>query len=208
MHPNEVELRFRPMTEWASPPRAKSKHWSWDTGYNAVLGQLRTELAHLGSEYGIVELDLGHDDIRMDGMPRAQAAPRTPRVALWFEVGGQQRVLRCAAFDKWIWNLKAIGMTLNRNRLAREYGCMSVEAQYRGFDALPSGEFVSSEQAAEYLIQMGEVPDCRASSLLGNKDVLGAVRARAAKRHHPDMGGDQATMAKINRAFELCSAGA
>lgn len=136
---------------------------------------------------------------RLDGLPRSgQRAPEDPGAAVyWRDPDG--RNARCMAVDRYDTvadNLAAIAATLEAMRaIERHGGAEILDRAFSGFIALP---------APEQPWQVLGVPMQAARS-----DVDAAYR-RLAMQHHPDRGGDQAEMSRINAArdamLERCGA--
>lgn len=128
--------------------------------------------------------------VRLDGLPRSGAAePKDPGAAVYWRVD-YGRATRCMAIDRYTRvadNLAAIAGTLEAMRSIERYGGASIlDRAFTGFQAL-----AAPEQDWQVLELEGP-PRSRA-------DVMEAYR-RLASKHHPDKGGDAATMARINSA--------
>jgi hypothetical protein len=128
---------------------------------------------------------------RLDGLPRSgERAPDDPGAAVyWQDPDGNRR--RCMAIDVYTRvadNLAAIAATLDAMRaIERHGGAEILDRAFTGFVALPS-----PEQPWQVLgVQMG-----------ASRSEIEQAYRRLAMQHHPDRGGDQGEMARINAARE------
>lgn len=204
-----IDLRFRPLDNPVPLPEKPARPRWKDISWSQMLDNLEQELWHLEATDIVVEAALPRAKIRNDGWPYSHAVPDSPGVRITFKAhkrGGAELAFECGTFADWLQNLHAIGLTLQRLRLIDEYGATRGQ-QYRGFAALPPGgiaavEWASVEDAARFLLVCGGGDPADEHKVVS--DVLGryldAAWKLAAKRHHPDAGGDAATMARINRA--------
>jgi hypothetical protein len=107
-----------------------------------VLAHVERELKHLGGKEVIFRLAVREQDIRQDGMLRANARPPEPGVILEFtatRLDKSPRLLyRCDRFRNWWDNLSAIARALEALRLVDRYGVTPTGEQYAGFKALPA----------------------------------------------------------------------
>lgn len=205
-----IDLRFQPMTERPKNPGKPGAHGrrcyqrspfqrSVGPGYE----DLERELAFLKATDIVVEGGFDRLQIRNDGWPRSSANPSHPDIRLFFKCKHGTLRYECAVFEDWQANLRAIGLWMQRQRLAlEEWGIGSGGEAYRGFAALPGAiageEFASVEDAMRYLCKVGNGP---VLSVLPSD--LQAVYRYAARKAHPDTGGSAELMAKVNRAKEF-----
>jgi hypothetical protein len=193
---NEVNIIFRPLSGvWPDDGRTHYESCRFRAKYSATLGELKYELCRLGVDMAVIELDLTERDIRLDGLPRANATPESPRVRISFEhpdLGALQ--YPCDTYSHWQDNLRAIAKTLEAQRAMDRYGATRRNQQYAGWQQLPPGgaamqTAMTVEQAAAFINDAAGRPTV-------NKDLIGiadnarlAYRSAAAKLH-PDRGGD------------------
>lgn len=127
--------------------------------------------------------------VRLDGQPyRDQAVGGLdPGVAAYWKRNGKQQ---CMAIDRYIRladNLAAIAATLEAMRaIERHGGATILERAFTGFAALPAPEQPWQVLGLE-------------TSRPSRSEVESAYR-RLASEHHPDRGGDEQHMARINAA--------
>lgn len=134
-------------------------------------------------------------ELRNDGMPRSgQKAPADPGVAIYWRARGKKEE-RCMAIDRYDRvedNLAAIAATLYAMRaIERHGGAEILDRAFTGFKAL-----AAPEQPFQVL---GVKHDAN------RLEIETAYRQLAAK-HHPDRGGSEQAMARINAARDamLC----
>jgi hypothetical protein len=192
-----VDLHFRPLdhSTWVPDGRRNYKRCPFKASWAKNLSQLRYELEKLGAKSAVVEIDYAGGDLRLDGLPYANTKPNSPRVRLSFEapdIGPQ--CFMCDTYPMWQENLRGIVMTLDRLRAIERYGATRGKQQYRGWAGLPAKAtdgFQNREEARAFLM--------RASGLNGSATDDQLYR-EAARRAHPDKGGDAQMMAKVNAA--------
>lgn len=186
------------------------------TPFDKGLRELVRELDHLRARNCILQINLSHGQIRNDGWPYSSARrPEHPGVVLTFEVP-KLGVLSypCDTFDKWEDNVLAIARSLEALRMVDRYGVTKTGEQYHGFKALPPGgaavaaaEWATAEDAARFLCTTAYGPDATGPSYIGPclgnngyRDDLRTIWRSAAQKAHPDVGGTDELMAKVNRA--------
>ena len=188
---------------WQTPVPAKSaKASAYKSGWGHIVRMLQRELAMLGAKQVIVEMDIDEYDIRNDGWIRSNATPRTPGVRMFFESKHGPLTYETAAWKSWEHNIYAIARTLAAQRAIARDGCVKGDQAYQGWKALPGGgepvaaaEWESIEAARAFLAQV-------AGYGLSEIKVGWDLYRLAAKRAHPDAGGSNELMAKVNRAKE------
>lgn len=181
-----IDYRFVPLTVWPGKATANRKRSTFRAGYTATLKLLRTELGLLAAKNVVVQIALDQRDIRLDGMPRADAkAPRHPGVILSFDSKHGPLSYPCDRFDAWEDNLRAIALSLEHLRAVDRYGVTKRGEQYQGWASLPPPSTKhDSSWAWSVLASLSGAPvsECKA-------DPKAAYR-KAAMDHHPDRGGD------------------
>lgn len=111
---------------------------------------LEREIWHLGAQRLVIEMAVREQDLRVDGMLRANARPEHQGVAAVL-LGTERGDLRLAARlvgsqggayegreAGWQANVRAIALTLESLRRIERYGTTPENQQYDGFRALPA----------------------------------------------------------------------
>lgn len=215
IHPDRVEFVFRPLVTWTGPTGPARRNSPFRVTPGRTQDDLRCELAALNVARAVIQADLDESDIRIDGMPRANARFRSGRVVLSFEhPKAGPMSMPCGAFaDLWD-NLRAITKTLEALRAVDRYGVTQRSEQYAGWKQLPPQgganveyEFVTVEDAARFLIKTAAPglqfgPETVRSAILTPGKLTEYFRA-AAQRAHPDVGGSEDLMRKVNAARDM-----
>lgn len=186
--------------QWpAGWPRAKTRirasfgKKTWDSSYRwqsasrltvaDARQRLQDELDRLGARYVTLSTNI---ELRMDGMPRSgQAEPADPGAAVYFRLDGKPIVLACDKWDRAADNIAAIAKHIEALRGMDRWGVGSTKQAFAGYEALP---------APEQWWQVLGVPQT------ASKEEIRAAYRRLAREAHPDQGGSDAAMARLNAA--------
>lgn len=228
-----MKLVHRPIEVWpgrmtppdarrASPFRTKdpSSPYGWgrkDVPLGDTLALLERELRELGVRHeAILQVAVRERDIRLDGQVRADARPDHPGVILNFTSRHGELSYACDTFTTWQANLRAIAKGLEALRLVDRYG-IGEGRQYTGYRAIGAGTpmppaTMTVEDAARFLIDHGEwgsTPATVDEFLDGlGPEVVTAYYRNAAKKLHPDAGGDPDLFKRLTEARDLLLADA
>lgn len=127
--------------------------------------------------------------LRLDGLPRSgQSSPADPGAcAYWVTNNGDRRCMAIDRYTKVEDNIAAIAATLEAMRaIERHGGAEILDRAFTGFTALPNPE--------QWWHVLGfETADVSAADITQTWRTL-------AQRNHPDRGGDDHYMGKLNRA--------
>lgn len=215
-----MHVIFRPLITWPKGDltlKYRRKSSPFGATYSRTLDQLDRELVHLGATELVIQLALDESEIRLDGMPRANASPRHPGVVLAFESKHGPLQYATDRFNHWQANVRAITLGLEALRKVDRYGITMHGEQYTGWKQLPPSSIevgpasMTADEAAQFLIAHGEVdgaePPHDTWELLGDhplrQEVVDGYYRRAAKRLHPDHGGDPAMFLRLQQARDL-----
>lgn len=198
----------RPLTQEARTRLAASRHEDrirsrFDTPWSTTLWQLDHELAELGADRFVLQLDVTEGDIRIDGMIRATARPASDDVAIAFDSADGPLLFACGRFDNWRDNVRAIALGLEALRKVDRYGITQSAEQYTGFRALPpSSGFSTKEAAAEFLIEHGSAHGAQWTTRQVTDEPLTreALYRQAAKKLHSDTGGSDEMFMRLQDA--------
>ena len=165
-------------------PRSTSRQYArFDVSLDRSVRDCRAEVSRLGGRDLIISTNI---PLRRDGLPYSNYRVTDPGVAVYFTYKKKQV---CFACDQWLTiddNMRAIVKTIEALRGIERWGSGDMMDQaFTGFTALPAPE------------QPFQVLGVSANAT--RSEVERAYRALASK-HHPDRGGDEQTMARINAA--------
>ena len=222
VRPLTAEARLR-MTGGV-PVRANFRRTGTGYSRNRIpLGEsldlLDREVAHLqhGSSRWDAEfvlmLEVRESDLRLDGQIRGNAKPSSHAAAVTFDAKCEPYLFATDHFDHWTDNVRAIALALEALRKVDRYGVTHASEQYTGFRALPPGipmlgTRMTVDEAARFLIEQaevrGEVGDLTQAQVHGQEsDAVARVYRQAAKRLHPDFGGDEDEFKRLNEARDV-----
>lgn len=187
------------MTVYLKPP-TEAYPLTWPTGrprtkypevsrFDALLGasikDVQREVALLGGTDLIISSNL---PTRRDGVPYANSAQPDDRgVAVYFTLKKRPMCFACDRWRKVEENMRAIAKTIDALRGIERWGSgQMVEQAFTGFLSLPS-----PEQPWQVL----GLPDSRPT-----RDQVTEAYRRLAMEHHPDRGGSEAEMSRLNAA--------
>lgn len=203
----------RPLEPWLHPTVIR-KPSPFSASWSSTMDLLDRELWALGVRTAwVLQLDHTERDIRRDGGVRANAAPRSPRVQVCADTRHGPMKWPCDRFQGWHDNVRAIALSLEALRRVDRYGVTGHGEQYRAWTALPQREHqLTRDQAAQLIAEWADpaavsVDAVVAALLAGDRTVLAAAYRKAARTAHPDAGGDQDSMARLNAARDLLAGG-
>ena len=164
-------------------PDWKRQRSRFSTGFGAAVNLVIGELGRLGARNAVVSTNV---PLRRDGLPLASAKRVDDTgAAVYFMYKGKQTCFACDRWDKVEDNIYAIAKTIDAMRGIARWGTGDMlDAAFNGFTALPAPN------------------DWR--GILGNPSTLEDAESKyrfLARHNHPDAGGSQEEMAKINTAI-------
>lgn len=171
---------------------AAGVYQGWDGNKPLTIEQARVRLVdelrriYIGPGEFVLSANLR---LRQDGGPiSGQREPLDPGVAVYWQTdfGRSSRCMAIDLYDRVADNIAAIAATLEAMRaIERHGGAAIMDRAFTGFAALPAPE------------QPFEVLGVGANATV---DEIERAYRRLASEHHPDKGGDQHQMARINDA--------
>jgi hypothetical protein len=149
--------------------------------------ELLAELRRLGAIKVILSSDV---PLKKNGEPYGgDPEPADPGVAVWFQHGGQTRVIACDAYKTLTGNVRAVGLTVNALRAVQRHGATELlDRAFAGFKALPAA-------GPPWHVALGVPEDAGADA------VLAGYRRRVLETH-PDRGGSAEEFAKVQAAWD------
>jgi len=168
-------------------PPSKRKDGKFKLLLGAALDDLVVELTRLRATNMVISSNLKN---RLDGIPYSnQAQPDDPGVAVYFTSEGIDYAFCCDTWRRVEDNVRAIGLTIAAIRGIKRWGSGEMmQAAFRGFAALPAP---GSDWRTTLGFGQGQVT---------RDQVRDAYRAKAMKAH-PDHGGNQHEMMRLNEAL-------
>lgn len=173
----------------------------------------------------VLQIAVTERDIRNDGWIRADARPQHPGVIVSFESKhGPLRYSTDRFRNHQVWrsgrgyvtvpgwqaNVRAIALGLEALRKVDRYGIARGGEQYRGWNALPAGRPMGApmtvEEAAAFIAEHSDEPEGRAVDVADDPSFALVLFKQAARRLHPDHGGDAALFRRLTEARQLLEA--
>lgn len=194
-------------------PPAQNVYNRFDARWGDTVDLLARELRHLRAERIVIEIDgLAESDLRLDGIPRAQARlGDAVRVSfdsihgpLRYETGRFCRSGYRDQLDGWQANIRAIALGLEALRKVERYGITKRGEQYTGWRQLPvstdpADAIHDPATACDVLFAAAGVD----RFVVTNPEQMRAVVIKALKATHPDRRGDETEFRKVQRAREV-----
>jgi hypothetical protein len=195
---NETATRY-PLSwplGWKRTPRhqrqrAKFSQRGSDISVWGAVQRLSAEVERLGGRNPLLSTNL---TTRLDGLPYSnQKDPDDPGAAVYFTLKGQPRCLACDTWSTVAGNIAALAAHIDALRRIDRYGVGTLEQAFAGYAALPA-------PAADWRSTFG-ITDSRPSL-----DVVERRYRELAQTAHPDKGGSDEEMARLNVAIESARA--
>lgn len=212
----------RPLSDrtWLRPAGQRRRS-QFKVTWSAALDVLERELDMIGGRELILEVDVREQDLRLDGMLRANArAVGAPAVVVAFKSTHGPLLYRSDAYGEGSWsspmevwqhNVYAVALTLEALRAVDRYGAAASGEHYQGFRQIDGAPAIVTElpmtdlEAARVLIA-AVYPDGHALGLehdVAHRVVdLDALVRRARRHTHPDtaMPGVAVTFDDVQRS--------
>ncbi len=165
-------------------PRTTSKASSqFRTSLSGALDNVRKSLSAFGSDTGKRVTDVV---ITSNVAGLGYSAPSDTGVSVWFEWDGERRCIAVDRYEKVQCNLQAIHHILEARRTEMRHGGLHIVRQtFKGFAALPAPE--------QWWQVLGVGMQATAAE-------INEAYRKLARIAHPDTGGSEAAMAKLNAA--------
>lgn len=214
---NRMGITLRPFD---NPPPSGEVYSPFDAKLSQTLSLLSRELQMLDASVIVLQVGYREQDLRLDGMPRANSRMVHNAVALSFESKWGPLRYETNEFvaryyngqEGWSSNLRAIALAMEALRKVDRYGVSKRGEQYTGWKQLPQStdpvDQITSRDEATKIIH-AEVGDLYDLADIANDGSAGAgahqadAIREALMRAHPDKGGDATRFRKVQRAREL-----
>lgn len=180
---------FRALTVWPYPPtpadRRRSRH-TFKAPWSRTLDDLDRELRMLHAYDLVIGAGFRDQDLRIDGLPRANAPnPIHPGIELSFTTSQHGRlVYHTDVCEWWQHNVRSIALGLEALRAVDRYDITTSGQQYAGFRQIAATSGGPSLERGRVLISDH-----------------GGYRA-AVKATHPDAGGDRIDFESVQLASD------
>lgn len=152
----------------------------------------------------IIGAGLREEDIRVDGWPRSGArVPPFPGVEVSFDHREHGRLVYATDVCEW-WehNVRSIALGLESLRAVDRYGITRRGEQYAGWKAIGPGVQARTMTVEDAWTILGEAAGYGPTEESG-PEALELLWRSAAKRTHPDHGGDAETFVQAKAAYEF-----
>lgn len=201
-----LQMRFVPVDKWPGNYTRARKDTPFNSTYPQTLDLLETELRHLRAKEVVLQAHIAWDDIRNDGIPRANAPFTNPGVILTFESSQGPLSFPCDTFRHWHSNLRAIALALEALRKVNRYGVTRNSEQYQGWRKLgtPTGK-MSRDEAAQYIAELAGDRDSW-PTVRNEKVFRDDIYRKAARNCHPDAGGSHDAFVALQEAMRALEA--
>jgi hypothetical protein len=185
-----IEFAFRPIDKW---PQKQTPHHlrksPFKAGWSNTMPILRRELEYLKAKNAVIMLAVSESEIRLDGLPRADARPDHPGVIIAFDSQHGPLKLPCDTCRSWQDNARAIAFHLAHLRQSALYGVGRFGEQYTGWKQLPPAvvtppRFTVDSAAAWMATVMAS--DYPADLLVKSVDNFKTAYRASATKLHPD----------------------
>lgn len=208
-----MRYTVRPISDhtWLRPETQRTGS-QFDSTWSATLDLLGREVDKLRGRDLVIEIDVREQDIRNDGMLRANARPSSSAVVVAFESKHGPMLYRSDRYATtygvpgWQHNVRAVAKTLEALRAVDRYGATETGQQYAGFKAIGGG---ATAMPAAATLSVAEAR-ARVLALAGEavwppdpEDVRLFVK-RARRAAHPDLnGGDHEDWRALEAALKV-----
>lgn len=174
-----MRATFRALPVWPYPVTAERRsRWTFKASWSETLSLLEYEIDRLSGHTIVIGAGFRTGDIRLDGMPRADARePSHPGIEISFDSIHGRLTYSTDVCERWQHNVRAIALGLEALRAVDRHGISKRGQQYAGFAQLTAGG-----------------PDAGRGKHLVER--AGGIRA-ALMAHHPDHNGNPKDFADV-----------
>lgn len=212
-----LDLEFVEIDTWPQTDTSERRNAPFKATWFKTQELLAKELHNISATEVQLWTMHGLGQRRNDGTPRTDRQPSHPGVILtfkrqsWNDATKATEVIEmrfpCDTFALWEDNVRAIALALEALRKVDRYG-VNPGSQYTGFRALPPAPNghaqMTPEQAARFIIDnCGANIPTQPKELIENSDYTDLLYKLAAKRLHPDKGGDAMEFQKLEEARRM-----
>lgn len=211
-----MRYEIRPLGPWIGPVTEDRRSSArFRARWNTTLDLLGRETELLGAHLVVLQIDAAAGDLRLDGMLRANAKVGFPGVCVSFDSRYGPLTYATDTYGEvyhgdppgWQANVRAIALALQALRAVDRYGVTRTGEQYRGWAQIEAGPapVMSADEAAR-LLARESLGRATAEEILADPRARDRAYRNAARRHHPDTGGDPAMFRRVTEARDLLDA--
>jgi len=206
-----MNYTFRPLGTWTEKPTPsweRRSRYQFRAGWQSTLNLLERELGYLDARNIVIQADFTEGDIRLDGMPRANARqPSHPGVRVAFDSKHGPLIYATDSCQFWQHNIRSIALGLEALRAVDRYGVTKRGEQYTGWKAIGAGPTampaMTVEDAAQFLIEHSNSAPLKVESLLAMPALSADLYRLAARKLHPDVGGSNGDFQRLQDAKRI-----
>lgn len=202
-----IEARFVPIQAWPGTKTRSRRISPFGVKYQRLLDDLERELRHVRARGIVIQAFVRAEDIRNDGWPRSSARFFEPGIVLGFTMpDGSQISFPCDTFTRWESNLRAISLTMTALRSIDRYGVTKRSEQYKGWKKVSAPEAELRKDGQWALDHLAHLAGVESSAIRGNAVAMDLAYRAAAKRTHPDYGGNTEAFQLLQEAVRILRA--
>lgn len=177
---------------WKRTPYHRRKKSRYSVKMSQARDSLLHELKLLGARDVVISTNI---TLRRDGLPYANGPePMDPGVAVYWSKNKEQQVIACDCWSTVTSNMRAVGLTVAALRQIERTGASQIlERAFLGFKALPPAASNGSMNHDQALTLLGLSPGA-------SEEEIQRRYKQLAQEMHPDHGGSQEQMTKLNQA--------
>lgn len=191
-------VRFRPIERWPGELRKGRKASPFRANWSSTLSQFDQELRQLKAKNVVIQVAMSEQDIRLDGLPRADRRPSHPGVIVSMDTPYGPLSYPCDSYWDWTDNLRAIVLALTALRAVDRYGVTKHGEQYTGWRQLGAGPVGNPRDAAVFI---GGVLSLEPDFVIKHWPDRGQGFYRAAAmKVHPDVCGSEGDFRRLQAA--------
>jgi len=178
-------LTYRPLQQPWGQPHTKNRRprSAFKADWNDTMALLDRELGQLKATAVVLQIDVTEDQIRLDGILRANTTPGFPGVRLIADTRLGTLSWQTDSCTFWRHNVRSIALGLEALRAVDRYGITSTGEQYKGWLQLEAGTPSTSPREV-FAAMIGHGVDAADQSLT-DIEMWRTARAIA----HPDRNG-------------------
>ena len=194
-------LTYRPLQQPWGQPHTKNRRprSAFKADWNDTMALLNRELGQLKATAVVLQIDVTEDQIRLDGILRANTTPGFPGVRLIADTRLGTLSWQTDSCTFWRHNVRSIALGLEALRAVDRYGITSTGEQYKGWLQLDAGPTapMTADRACAILTRYSGLTVTPGES----KQSLTARWREARAATHPDRaGGSRAAWDEVEAA--------